>query len=154
MKKQDDEMDEQEETAEPVRPQGERRTFEGGVFLPKSLVYAGENLTHGEFRLMAILLSFSGKRPDGNYQGCWPGREGLALRMGISETQVSNLLCRLKKKGLLVIKPRGQGKTNIYYPKAPPISWKEDVDKNIFVAKMKKKEKLEREYREGTDVLR
>lgn len=150
-------MAEQEMAIEPVRLQREGREAEDVVFIPKSLVYAGEKLTHGEFRLMVSILSFSGKlhqnRYKDRYKGCWPGRKRLALMMGISETSVSILSRRLKEKRLLLIKPRGQGKTNLFYPQAPPETWEAGVKEKIELAKREKKEQIERECREGKKVL-
>src|SRR2546425_11763994 len=45
---------------------------------------------------------------------CFPGQEKLAADMGMSRSRVAEFVSELKGAGLITIKRRGLGKTNIY----------------------------------------
>src|ERR1700723_1086991 len=45
---------------------------------------------------------------------CFPGQEGLAVDMGMSQSRVSEFIKELAAAGLVEIKRRGMGKTNLY----------------------------------------
>ncbi len=45
---------------------------------------------------------------------CFPGRERLAHDMGMSQSRVSEFIKELAAAGLIEIKRRGMGKTNLY----------------------------------------
>jgi DNA-binding transcriptional MocR family regulator len=45
---------------------------------------------------------------------CFPGQEKLAADMGMSRSRVAEFIGELNKHGLISIKRRGLGKTNVY----------------------------------------
>ena len=47
-------------------------------------------------------------------ESCFPGQEKLAADMGMSRSRVAEFIGELQKDGLITIKRRGLGKTNIY----------------------------------------
>jgi len=49
-----------------------------------------------------------------NNDSCFPGQERLAQHMGMSVSRVNEFIKELEGVGLIEIKRRGQGKTNIY----------------------------------------
>jgi len=49
-----------------------------------------------------------------NNDSCFPGQERLAEHMGMSVSRVNEFIKELEAAGLIEIKRRGQGKTNIY----------------------------------------
>ena len=49
-----------------------------------------------------------------NNDSCFPGQERLAHHMGMSVSRVNEFIKGLEVAGLIEIKRRGQGKTNIY----------------------------------------
>ena len=57
----------------------------------------------------AVLLSYAWQN---DY--CFPGQERLAEDLGLSDRSVRTLLKSLETNGFIVIRQRGQGKTNIY----------------------------------------
>jgi hypothetical protein len=117
--------------------------------VPNDIIYSGKRLTPGEFRLWVTIRSHCKKHPEGGYEGCWPGRRRLALILGISDVQVSNLVSRLKGKGLLEVKARGQGRTSLYYLQDPPSAWKQILEMAIAQEKANKKEELMKAWRAG-----
>jgi hypothetical protein len=66
-------------------------------------------LTLGAKLTYAMFLSYAW-----NNDYCFPGQERLATDMGIAERSVRTYLQELQHQGLLTIKRRGLGKTNIY----------------------------------------
>ena len=65
--------------------------------------------------LYCVLLDFAW-----NNGFCFPGQEKLGERMGLGRQQVNRLINELKGAGLVGVKRRGLGKTNLYvlYAKA------------------------------------
>ncbi|MCW5714042.1 MAG: helix-turn-helix domain-containing protein [Bauldia sp.] len=57
----------------------------------------------------AMLLSYAWQN-----DFCFPGQERLGADLGLSDRSVRTHLKSLEENGLLVIKRRGQGRTNIY----------------------------------------
>jgi biotin operon repressor len=49
-----------------------------------------------------------------NNDSCFPGQDRLAQHMGMSVSRVNEYIKELEAAGLVEIKRRGQGKTNIY----------------------------------------
>jgi hypothetical protein len=73
-------------------------------FLLKSM-----KLSSGDKITFAMLLSYAWQN---DY--CFPGQQRLARDMGLDERSVRRHLKSLEIDGLLAIRQRGQGKTNIY----------------------------------------
>ena len=68
-----------------------------------------KKLNPGDKLTFAMLLSYAWQ-----HDFCFPGQVRLAKDMGVSERTVRAHLKALEAEGLLTIKQRGQGKTNIY----------------------------------------
>jgi DNA-binding MarR family transcriptional regulator len=66
-------------------------------------------LSPGDKLAFAMLLSYAWQN---DY--CFPGQVRLAKDMGLSDRSVRTHLKSLEAKGLLTIRRRGQGQTNIY----------------------------------------
>jgi DNA-binding transcriptional ArsR family regulator len=66
-------------------------------------------LSAGDKMTFAMLLSYAWQN---DY--CFPGQERLAQDLGLTDRSVRTHLKSLEKIGLLTVKRRGQGKTNIY----------------------------------------
>jgi hypothetical protein len=49
-----------------------------------------------------------------NNDSCFPGQDRLAHHMGMSVSRVNEFIKELEAAGLIEIKRRGQGKTNLY----------------------------------------
>lgn len=68
-----------------------------------------KKLSSGDKMTFAMLLSYAWQNDH-----CFPGQERLAEDLGLSDRSVRTHLKALESVGLLDIKRRGQGKTNIY----------------------------------------
>ncbi|PWT81342.1 MAG: hypothetical protein C5B44_03975 [Acidobacteria bacterium] len=68
-----------------------------------------KKLSSGDKIAFAMLLSYAWQN-----DFCFPGQERLAEDMGVTDRSVRTNLKSLEEQGLLVIKRRGLGKTNIY----------------------------------------
>ena len=68
-----------------------------------------KKLSSGDKMTFAMLLSYAWQN-----DFCFPGQERLAARPRPDERSVRTHLKSLEANGLLAIKHRGQGKTNIY----------------------------------------
>ena len=83
-------------------------TTRGFTQVPNFLLRSSK-LSSGDKLAFAMLLSYAWQN---DY--CFPGQRTLANDLGIHETNVRRHLKSLATTGLLTIKRRGQGKTNIY----------------------------------------
>ncbi len=91
-----------------------RGRLTGFVIVPDELIYAGENLSHAEFRLW-ILLRKRCQEKDGKREPAFPGRERLTKLMGIKSLyRISNLLKSLEEKGVIKVERHYLGKPNRY----------------------------------------
>jgi DNA-binding transcriptional ArsR family regulator len=68
-----------------------------------------EKLSSGDKMAFAMLLSYAWQN-----DFCFPGQERLAKDLGLSDRSVRTHLKSLESNGLLRIKRRGQGRTNVY----------------------------------------
>ena len=68
-----------------------------------------KKLSSGDKMAFAMLLSYAWQN-----DSCFPGQERLAEDMGLSERSVRTNLKSLEANGLLKIRRRGLGKTNLY----------------------------------------
>ena len=83
-------------------------TQEGFTMVPNFLLKSSK-LSSGDKMAFAMLLSYAWQN---DY--CFPGQERLAKDLGVTDRSVRTNLKALEEQGLLVIKRRGQGKTNVY----------------------------------------
>jgi DNA-binding transcriptional ArsR family regulator len=83
-------------------------TAKGFTQVPNFLLKSS-TLSAGDKMTFAMLLSYAWQN---DY--CFPGQARLALDLGLSDRSVRTHLRSLEGHGLLAIRRRGQGKTNIY----------------------------------------
>jgi len=83
-------------------------TQKGFTMVPNFLLKSSK-LSSGDKLAFAMLLSYAWQN---DY--CFPGQKRLAQDLGVTDRSVRTNLKALEDQGLLVIKRRGQGKTNIY----------------------------------------
>ncbi|MGD1036400.1 MAG: helix-turn-helix domain-containing protein [Roseiarcus sp.] len=81
----------------------------GGFTMLPNFVLKSTKLNSGDKTTFAMLLSYAWQN---DY--CFPGQVRLGQDLGLHETNVRKHLKSLEANGLLAIKRRGQGKTNIY----------------------------------------
>jgi len=83
-------------------------TAKGFTQVPNFLLKS-QKLSSGDKMAFAMLLSYAWQN---DY--CFPGQKRLAQDLGLSDRSVRTHLKSLEAHGLLAIRRRGQGKTNIY----------------------------------------
>ena len=64
-----------------------------------------------------------------HHNSCFPGQERLANEIGMSRPRVNEFVKELERVGLVTIKRRGQGKTNLYVIKFVVQKKRRTVDK-------------------------
>jgi DNA-binding transcriptional ArsR family regulator len=74
-----------------------------------NFVLKSNKLSSGDKITFAMLLSYAWQN-----DFCFPGQQRLANDLGLDERSVRRHLKSLETDGLLAIRQRGQGKTNIY----------------------------------------
>jgi len=107
--------------------------FSGYVIVPDEVTYAGENLTHAEFRLWVILRKHA-REIEGTRYPAFPGRKRIARMMGLkSLNQITQLIKSLEEKKVIKIEHRHLGKTNNYLVFDPPKKWATDMKKLLKI---------------------
>src|SRR5438552_10933160 len=81
----------------------------GGFTQVPNFLLNSNRLSAGDKMTFAMLLSYAWQN-----DFCFPGQTRLAQDLGLSDRSVRTHLKSLEGNGLLAIKRRGQGKTNIY----------------------------------------
>ena len=81
----------------------------GGFTQVPNFLLKSNKLSAGDKMTFAMLLSYAWQN---DY--CFPGQTRLAQDLGLSDRSVRTHLKSLELNGLLAIKRRGQGKTNVY----------------------------------------
>jgi len=81
---------------------------EGFTQVPNHILKSNQ-LTVGEKLTFAMFLSYAW-----NNDLCFPGQQKLAKDLGVNERSVRTYTQGLQKKGFLVVRRRGLGKTNLY----------------------------------------
>src|SRR5438552_11573020 len=81
----------------------------GGFTQVPNFLLKSNKLSAGDKMTFAMLLSYAWQN-----DFCFPGQVRLGEDLGLHETNVRKHLKSLEANGLLTIKRRGQGKTNIY----------------------------------------
>lgn len=81
----------------------------GGFTQVPNFLLKSQKLSAGDKMTFAMLLSYAWQN-----DFCFPGQVRLAQDLGLHERNVRRHLKSLEAIGLLSIKRRGQGKTNIY----------------------------------------
>src|ERR1043166_8613174 len=81
----------------------------GGFTQVPNFILKDPTLSVGAKVTYAMFLSYAW-----NNDSCFPGQDKLAADMGMSRPRVTQLISELQDAGLISIKRRGLGKTNIY----------------------------------------
>jgi biotin operon repressor len=81
----------------------------GGFTQVPNFILKNPDLSLGAKVTYAMFLSYAW-----NNDSCFPGQEKLAEHMGMSRSRVAEFISELSQSGLITIKRRGLGKTNIY----------------------------------------
>src|SRR5712691_5446424 len=81
----------------------------GGFTQVPNFLLKSNRLSAGDKMTFAMLLSYAWQN-----DSCFPGQTRLAQDLGLSDRSVRTHLKALERNGLLAIKRRGQGKTNVY----------------------------------------
>src|SRR5438045_7151657 len=81
----------------------------GGFTQVPNFLLKSKKLSAGDKLAFAMLLSYAWQN-----DFCFPGQQRLGDDMGITDRSVRTHLKALEAEGLLIIKQRGQGKTNLY----------------------------------------
>ncbi len=74
-----------------------------------NVILRNRELSMGAKLAYAVLLSYAWQD-----KSCFPGQERMARDMGCIEKSVRTYLKELQEAGVLLVKRRGQGKTNLY----------------------------------------
>jgi biotin operon repressor len=86
-----------------------------------------KTLSSGDKITFAMLLSYAWQN-----DFCFPGQQRLAHDLGLDERSVRRNLKSLESNGLLIIRQRGQGRTNVYELNLkPPSHRRTRPDKNV-----------------------
>ena len=105
-----------------------------------------KKLSSGDKMTFAMLLSYAWQN-----DFCYPGQEKLAVHLGLSDRSVRTHLKVLEAKGLLAIKRRGQGLTNLYVLNLKPVRASTRADrKKTSGLDWKESSALERKKTSGT----
>ena len=81
----------------------------GGFTQVPNFILTDDTLSLGAKVAYAMFLHYAW-----NKDSCFPGQDRLAEAMGMSKSRVNEFIKELEKVGLIEIRRRGQGKTNIY----------------------------------------
>ena len=87
---------------------GDALSTSGFTQVPNAVLKSAA-LSPGAKLAYAMILSYAWHEAS-----CFPGQTRLAADIGVSDRSVRTYLKELETKGLLSIKQRGQGKTNLY----------------------------------------
>lgn len=102
-------------------------TAQGFTQVPNFLLKS-KTLTAGDKLAYAMMLSYAWQK-----DFCFPGQRALAEDLGLNERSVRRHIKSLEENGLLTIKRRGLGKTNVYELDLKPPSFVRRSRPDIFV---------------------
>jgi biotin operon repressor len=88
----------------------EDETLRSGFTQIPNAILRRPNLSTGAKLTYMVLLSYAWQKDN-----CYPGQDTLAADMGVSNRSVITYLQQLQEAGLLYVKRRGLGKTNLYF---------------------------------------
>jgi DNA-binding transcriptional ArsR family regulator len=88
----------------------------GGFTQVPNFLLKARDLSAGDKMTFAMLLSYAWQN---DY--CFPGQQRLAEDLGLDERSVRRHLKALEANGLMTIRRRGQGKTNVYELSLKPV---------------------------------
>ncbi len=81
----------------------------GGFTQIPNFILTDDTLSLGAKVAYAMFLHYAWHK-----DSCFPGQDRLAGAMGMSKSRVNDFIKELERVGLIEIRRRGQGKTNIY----------------------------------------
>ena len=81
----------------------------GGFTQVPNFVLKNTTLGIGAKVTYAMFLHYAWQK-----DSCFPGQERLGVDIGLSKSRVNEFIKELERAGLIEIRRRGQGKTNIY----------------------------------------
>ena len=81
----------------------------GGFTQIPNFILTDDTLSLGAKVAYAMFLHYAWHK-----DSCFPGQDRLAEAMGMSKSRVNDFIKELEQIGLIEIRRRGQGKTNIY----------------------------------------
>lgn len=81
----------------------------GGFTQVPNFILTDDTLSLGAKVAYAMFLHYAWHK-----NSCFPGQDRLAEAMGMSKSRVNEFIKELERIGLIEIRRRGQGKTNIY----------------------------------------
>ena len=81
----------------------------GGFTQVPNFILTDDTLGLGAIVAYAMFLHYAWHK-----DSCFPGQDRLAEAMGMSKSRVNEFIKELERVGLIEIRRRGQGKTNIY----------------------------------------
>ncbi len=88
----------------------EDETLRSGFTQIPNAILRRPDLSTGAKLTYMVLLSYAWQK-----DSCFPGQDTLAQDMGVSNRSIITYLKQLEEAGLLMIKRRGLGKTNLYF---------------------------------------
>lgn len=126
----------EEEARQPKEGLSVPDRFEKCLIVPDEQIKCGTFLTHGEYRLWQEIFHHDWEK-DEKKRVCWPGKETLAILMGVSTRQLETYLRGLKDKELLTISRR-RGMTTYYHLLDIPKKYMLKTEELIEKAKVKR----------------
>ena len=81
----------------------------GGFTQVPNFILTDDTLSLGAKVAYAMFLHYAWHK-----DSCFPGQDRLGEAMGMSKSRVNEFIKELERAGLIEIRRRGQGKTNIY----------------------------------------
>ncbi len=81
-----------------------------GFTIVPNLLFAAKGLSHGARLTYVLLLKYAWKKGS-----CFPGIDRLAEEIEVERKSVMRYTSELQNRGLVTIKRRGLGKTNVYH---------------------------------------
>lgn len=119
----------------------------GGFTQVPNFLLRYKKLSSGDKLCFAMLLSYAWQN---DY--CFPGQEKLADDLGLTDRSVRTHLKALEENGLLAIKRRGQGKTNIYELNLRPSRFSSSDRKKTSGLERKRSSGLDRRKTSGHSI--
>ena len=101
-----------DEELEPLEPNTiiiENEALRKGFTMIPNYILRDPTISAGAKLTYTLLLSYAWQEGS-----CFPGQKRLAGNLGVKERMVRYHLTKLKKRGLIEVKRRGLGKTNVY----------------------------------------
>ncbi|MBC7264775.1 MAG: helix-turn-helix domain-containing protein [Chloroflexi bacterium] len=81
-----------------------------GFTIVPNLLFLFKGLSHGARLTYVLLLKYAWQEGS-----CFPGIDRLAAELGVERKSVMRYTRELREKGLISIRRRGLGKTNVYH---------------------------------------